>query len=279
MKKNLLHNVLLKLSLGLVCFPLISVANPLHEYSDAFTVTHVNDISITGKTSGAKTGDDLLTGVLKVSYKKDDSFYEMVLNTYTQRHILEGKRIDTLSFAYLSEVLKKEDDVFASTLMLGPIVTASGNFAGESLQDAVHALSNNPHYNLEYDTASKVILGLDARYLTSYKYSTNVSFYNHLNAQAHSDGSVNANDQMGVLGVYDGYAFWAGIGVQYIEPFDNAIIKSSTVDTFVTYALLGASMKISEKYELMIETSIGGAMLGEKDDYATKFSFKYFLEN
>lgn len=256
----------------------ILVSAPIKEDKRSISITHNNDMNLFGETSGASTGDDLLTGMLDINYRNGEAFYEMSLKSYTQRHLVNGERVDTLSLGYLRDLVSEKYMGYEYNVIIGAQLIHSGNFGGETLQNALHALTGNTDYDLPYSSEKHTTFGLQSRMWGSYVINQNFNVYNNLIIEANIDKSGSGKLELGVEGVYKSLSFWLAGVTQYIEPFKHTIVEFSTPDKYSAYAVLGASVIFSKKYELMLETTFGGAPLGEKDDYSTLIRLRYFLD-
>jgi len=256
----------------------VVLASPIKEDRSSISITHSNDINILGETSGANIGDDLLTGTLGISYRSSEAFYEMNMKSYTQRYIVNGERIDTLSLGYLRDMVSGNHMGYGYNVIIGAQLIHSGNFGGEALQNAVHSLTGNTRNDLPYSDETHTTFGLQSRIWGSYALNQKFNLYNNLAIEANIDKSGSGKLELGVEGAYESVSFWIAGVMQYIEPFNHTLVEFSTPDKYSGYAVLGASVRFAKKYELMLETTFGGAPLGEKDDYSTLIRLRYFLD-
>ena len=269
---------MMKIIMSMLLITCVVVSAPIKEDKRSISITHSNDINLRGETSGVKTGDDLLTGVLGISYRDSEAFYEMNLKSYTQRHIANGERVDTLSLGYLRDLVSGKHMDYGYEVIVGAQLIHSGNFGGEVLQNAIHVLTGNPRYDLSFSTETHTTFGLQSRISGSYALNQNFNLYNSLAIKANIDKSGSGKLELGVEAAYESVSFWLGGVMHYIEPFKHTIVEFSTPDKYTSYAVLGTSVRFAKKYELMLETTFGGAALGEKDDYSTQFRLRYFLD-
>ncbi|TET86790.1 MAG: hypothetical protein E3J96_06690 [Sulfurovum sp.] len=269
---------MMKIIMSMLLITSIVLASPIKEDRRSISITHSNDINVLGETSGVKTGDDLLTGILGISYRDSEAFYEMDLKSYTQRHIANGERVDTLSLGYLRDLVSGNHMGYGYEVIVGAQLIHSGDFGGEVLQNAIHALTGNPRYDLSFSDETHTTFGLQSRISGSYALNQNFNVYNNLAIKANIDKSGSGKLELGVEGAYESVSFWLGGVIQYIEPFKHTIVEFSTPDKYTGYAVFGASARFAKKYELMLETTFGGAPLGEKDDYSTQVRLRYFLD-
>ncbi len=256
----------------------ILVSAPIKEDQRSISMIHSNDLNLLGETSGGGTGDDMLTGTLDINYRSSKAYYEMSLKSYTQKYLVDGERIDTLSLGYLRDLVSRRYIKYEYNIIIGVQLKDSENFGGETLQNSIHKLTENFHHDLPYSTKKHTTLGLEGRMWGLYEINQNLNLYNNLLIEANIDKSGSVKLELGVEGIYSNLSFWLGGVTQYIEPFKHTIVEFSTPDKYSAYAVLGASVIFSKKYELMLETTFGGAPLGEEDDYSTLIRLRYFLD-
>ncbi len=251
------------------------LATPLN-FNNSITLTHINDINLLGETSGISTGDDRLTGVLDLEYKDDISLYTLSLKSYTQRHIIAGERVDTLSVGYQREWLYIEEDDYAYGILAGTKYTQSGNFAGESLQNAIHTITKNPKYNLPFSNKSHSTIGVVIKAFGLYRVTHSIDLYTHIDIEQNIDKSNNFEITIGTKWQYNNISLWIEAVSNHITPFAHSIVEYSTPDRDNSFINIGSLINWSNHYEIAIETSIGGTPLGERDDYSSLISFRYF---
>ncbi len=251
------------------------LASPIN-LNNSLTLTHINDINLLGETSGVTTGDDRLTGVLDIEYKNATTLYTLLLKSYTQRHIALGKRVDTLSFGYVRDWIRVDEEDYLYGLMIGVEYTQSGNFAGEILQNAIHSITQNPKYNLPFSDEKHSTIGVAIKAFGLYQITTNLSLYSNFNIYQNIDKSNNFKLQVGSFYQYNSLSFWAEAVTNHITPFAHSIVEYSTPDRDSSFVNIGASFSWSQSYEIAIETSIGGTALGESDDYSSLILFRLF---
>lgn len=244
--------------------------------NNSLTLTHINDINLLGETSGVTTGDDRLTGLLDLEYKDEKSLYTLSLKSYTQRHIALGERVDTLSFGYLREWIRVDEENYLYGVMIGAEYTQSGNFAGEELQNAIHSITQNPKYNLPFSNEKHSTIGVAIKAFGLYKITTDLTLYSNINIYQNIDKSNNLELKIGSFYQYNSISFWAEAVTNHITPFAHSIVEYSTPDENNNFINIGASISWSQSYEIAIETSIGGTPLGESDDYSSLIAFRYF---
>ena len=263
----------------IISLQVLLYANPISEMKKSVSITHINDFNIAGKISSGKTGDDLLTGVLKIEYKKEKSYLDIILNSYTQRHIVDGKRVDTLTIAYLKNIFSKSVEQYSYYIFVGGQYISSGNYGGEFLQDLIHRVTHNMKYNLSYSSQKHQTIGIVGKYIGYYTYDINTVFYNTLNLAFNIDKSIDSEFKIGVATQINHIGVWFGVGMKYINPFNHSVVRFSTIDKCTYYALSGISFDINEQYSINIETALGGGYLGRQHGYTTKFSVQYFFDN
>lgn len=93
----------------------------------------------------------------------------------------------------------------------------------------------------------------------------------------YGDGSNYLYNETGFRYDYQHYRFWGAVGARYTEPFSHKLIEFSFPDQKSVHLLYGASIRFSKSYEVAIEGTLGGAPLGEEDDYTTYLHFKYYF--
>lgn len=267
-----------KIIIGIFLLTSILVSSPIKEDKRSISLIHSNDINIGGETSGSNKGDDLLTGTLDIHYRDSDAFYEIDIKSYTQRYIVNGERIDTLSLGYLRDLVSDRYMGYSYNMIVGAQLIHGGNFGGEALQNGIHSLTNNPYINLPYSTKKYTTFGLQSRIWGSYVLNQNFNVYNNLMIEVNIDKSGCGKFELGIEGVYKSISFWLGGAIQYIEPFKHTIVEFSIPDKYSSHIVFGMSVEFTKNYEIMLETSFGGAPLGEKDDYSTKIRLRYFLD-
>lgn len=270
---NILRIVLLLSVLNSIIY-----ANPAYEDRSSINFTHSNDFNYRGYNSGLNTGDDLLTGTLGIYYRSDDAFYEMDLKSYTQKYIEEGERVDILSLGYLRDVLSKSSTEYSYRVTVGAQFIQSGNFGGDMLQEAIHSVTASPLNDLPYATETQTTFGVQGRMSGLYILSQDFNLYNNLDFQVNLDHSGRGKCELGIEGTYESISFWVAGVLQYIEPLDHSVVEFSTPDKYSNHVVLGGSVRLLNTYEFMMETTFGGAPLGENDDYSTHFRLRYFLD-
>lgn len=251
-------------------------ANPFN-LENSLTLTHINDINLLGETSGATTGDDRLTGVLDIAYLSDENLYTMRLDSYTQRHLTAGERVDTLTFGYLRNIVAVQTDSSYYGVMVGIGAIGSGNYGGEVLQNAIHTLTRNPHYDLPFSTQKAYAIGFRAKGYATYLLNEDVSLYTHLDIAQNSDKSGSVLWEIGGEYRYGEMALWIAGVANLIEPFDHPVVVYSVPDKGVLYGAIGASFTWNQHYQIILETTWGGTALGERDDYSSALGLRYFL--
>ena len=243
-----------------------------------FTFTHSNDLNILGDTSGIGRGDDLLTGVLGLEYVDDTSTYVVNMKAYTQKYIAHAKRIDTIELGYLKEIISDTYHNYDYDLIFGSQIISSGNFYGASLQNLIHKVTKNPELNIPYSNDRSVTFGVSGRVFVSYVWSKDTSFYSDFSVQVNIDKSGYARVETGIKKKYKYASFKIATVLHEIQPFDNSIVIASTPDRYSAYFLFGASVQFSKSFEILLDTTAGGAPLGEKDDYCTTIRLRYFFD-
>ncbi len=268
----------MKIVLGILVLVSIAYASPVHEERRSINITHSNDFNYYGHTSGLYTGDDLLTGTLGIYYRSNDAFYEMDLKSYTQKYIENGERVDTLFLGYLRDIISESSTDYSYEVTVGGQFIQSGNFGGDKIQQAIHEVVRRSLIDLPYSNETHTTFGFQGRVSGLYTLNRNFNLYNNLDFQANLDKSGSGKWELGIEGVHKSISFWLAGVMQYIEPLNHTIVEFSTPDKYSNHVVLGGSIKFINTYEFMMETTIGGAPLGEKDDYSTHFRLRCFLD-
>ena len=237
--------------------------------SSKFEISHSNDINIFGKTSGANTGDDLLTGTLDISYNhKNSEIYQLDLKSYTTRHSHSPKRLDTINISYLQNIFKDNHN----NIYLGISASTAGNFAGEAIQKMVHIITNNKIYNIAYAKNSHSTLGIIAKLQTKYNLDSFI-LNNELSLNINIDESGEYKNTTKITKAYKYLFFYTGFGMTYVDGFKHKVVQDSIVDNFTKYIFVGIGFNISSKSSIDIKTSIYGADMYRQDDYSTAIRF------
>jgi len=257
---------------------LVLSAQTPYDLQRSITLTHRNDLNILGQTSGWKKGDDLLTGILGLEYRDGTEIYRADMKAYTQKYLPNGERIDTLELGYLREVVYHQYENYHYALSAGGQIIRSGNFGGSFLQNFIHQLTGNRKLYLPYSDKRDTTFGVEGAIYAAYVWNRYIDLYNHIEAQINIDKSGYASIEAGMRGEYQSISFKVAKVIHYIKPFDHPIVIASTPDNYSSHYVFGAAVSLGEKFKFLVETTHGGAPLGEKDDYSTTIRLRYFLE-
>jgi len=260
---------------GLLCGVSLLNATPPQWEREALMVTHSNDINLLGETSGDRFADDGLTGVLSLRYQTQPHAYEIQLNSYTQRHQSQGERVDTLSLGYFQGMEALTYRGWRLWGEMGVVVMRSGAFGGEGLQNVIHSLTGNPHYNLPFSSTDHTTIGLEGRVSTTHPLPYTLTLYTHTTLALQSDGSGRESLEVGIQRDYESLTLWGGAKAHHLTPFAHPIVEASTPDTQSLSWLFGGSYHLTPHYELQLESIIGGAPLGEEGDYLSTIVLVY----